>query len=101
MQIPSNDAERFLKLFWKGKLIYHFAITSNIFLSLTISLSTQVCPALWASSVHVFSIHNSLAALLLLMNSAKKPMELVKAVDLVPGTFIGKELKSKNELEPL
>lgn len=28
-------------------------------------------------------------AALLLTNSAKKPMELVQAVDLVPGTFIG------------
>ena len=32
-------------------------------------------------------------ASLLLMNSARKPMELVQAVDLVPGTFIGERIK--------
>lgn len=89
MQTPSNDAERFLKIILKGQInmpfchyqqyfpfSYHFPLLPRYALHCGLGLSM------------FFQFIIPLAALLL-TNSAKKPMELVQAVDLVPGTFIG------------
>lgn len=74
--------QRDFKIILEGQIDIPFCRTSNISFLLPFPYPTQVCPALWARSVHVFSIHNS-PGCSAAYEFCQEIMELVKAVDLV------------------